>query len=272
VIRIRQFLNLLGHQQALILDAVEEDFTDESRWTAYYENLHVRGSASLPPLRTMEVCRAAEPEAQRAQAEAVAAVASIPAGLRERWRRRLDAILGQHIGLLGACLEAAEDRRQLATWDPVQQLRELLAEAGRELDALGPATEPAPAGAEPTQAGLAIAGQAAEPAPAEATAVEEQAPDGFFGTDGFRFRGGEVRFGRAALQQRLVRALWDAAAGRPRPARLAVNVLTEVYGEEHQTSDAAFRQLLSDTRRRLETAHLPLTLEYLQERVSLRVL
>jgi hypothetical protein len=46
-------------------------------------------------------------------------------------------------------------------------------------------------------------------------------------------------------------------------------VLTEVYGEEHDTSDAAFRQLCHDTRLRFEAANFPLTLTNLQGKVQL---
>jgi hypothetical protein len=94
-------------------------------------------------------------------------------------------------------------------------------------------------------------------------------PDGPFDLDGFRYKNVEVRFGRAAKQRSLVLALWDNAKRRPRDARLIEDVLSEVYGEEHTTEDAAFRQLCSDTRGRFERACMPLTIETTQGRVQL---
>jgi len=58
-------------------------------------------------------------------------------------------------------------------------------------------------------------------------------PDGPFGTDGFRFRGVEVAFGRAALQRGLVLALWDIENHRPQEARPIEAVLHDVYGDGH---------------------------------------
>src|SRR5439155_8206169 len=68
-------------------------------------------------------------------------------------------------------------------------------------------------------------------------------PDGPFGTDGFRYRSVEVRFGRAAKRKSLVLALWDEKNHQPRAARPVQDVLNEVYGEDHDTDDATFRQL-----------------------------
>jgi hypothetical protein len=96
-----------------------------------------------------------------------------------------------------------------------------------------------------------------------------QEPDGPFGTDGFRLNGVEVRFGRAAKQRNLTLALWDCKKSCPRPARPIEEVLTDVYGGNHDTSDATFRQLCADTRRRFQTAGLPLTLENMQGKVRL---
>jgi hypothetical protein len=97
-------------------------------------------------------------------------------------------------------------------------------------------------------------------------------PDGPFGVDGFRFCNVSVSFRRAALQRKLVLALWDQANRTPREARKNEDVICEVYGEEHDTSDAAFRQLCADTRRRFEARALPLTIELLQGYVRLKPL
>jgi hypothetical protein len=94
-------------------------------------------------------------------------------------------------------------------------------------------------------------------------------PDGFFGTDGFRFRGVEVRFGRAALRLRLVGALWDAEKRSPRPARPVEEVMAEVYGENHEASDGAFRQLCADVRGQLRAAKVSLTIDHRLGRVRL---
>ncbi|HVS40589.1 MAG TPA: hypothetical protein VMS17_33850 [Gemmataceae bacterium] len=94
-------------------------------------------------------------------------------------------------------------------------------------------------------------------------------PDGAFGTDGFRYRMVEVRFGRAAKQRALVLALWDEKNHRPRDPRPVQDVLDAVYGEDHDTDDAAFRQLCTDTRTRFEKSAMPLTIQTLQGRVQL---
>ncbi len=107
------------------------------------------------------------------------------------------------------------------------------------------------------------------PAAPGGDAGDEPLSDGPFGTDGFRFGGAEVHFGRAAFQQRLVLALWDAENRRPRPARPVEEVLDEVHGEGHDTTDAAYRQLCTDTRTRFEAANFPLTIENLQGTVRL---
>jgi hypothetical protein len=93
--------------------------------------------------------------------------------------------------------------------------------------------------------------------------------DGPFGTDGFRFRGVEVHFGRAALQRGLVLALWDDDIKRPREARPIEAVQDEVWGEESDTSEAAFRSLCSEIRRRFESVECPLDIENLQGKVCL---
>ncbi|HEX4607905.1 MAG TPA: hypothetical protein VH092_06855 [Urbifossiella sp.] len=83
-------------------------------------------------------------------------------------------------------------------------------------------------------------------------------PDGPFSANEFRFAGAEVRFGRADKQFRLVTALWDARTNRPAAPRPVDDVIGEVWGEENDTEDSTFRQLCSDTRRRLEAANCPL--------------
>jgi hypothetical protein len=109
----------------------------------------------------------------------------------------------------------------------------------------------------------------ARPVQTAAGEGENQLPDGPFEIDGFRFRGIEVRFGRAALQQRLALALWDAENQRPSLPRPVEDVMSEVYGQDHATEDNTFRQLCSDTRRRFEAANLSLTLENLQGMLGL---
>src|SRR5262249_31943536 len=94
-------------------------------------------------------------------------------------------------------------------------------------------------------------------------------PDGPFGIDGFRYKNVEVRFGRAAKQRSLVLALWDDANSRPRDARPIEEVLTDVYGQDHETEDAAFRQLRAEARRRFESSALPLPIETTQGKVQL---
>ncbi|VTU01338.1 unnamed protein product [Gemmataceae bacterium] len=94
-------------------------------------------------------------------------------------------------------------------------------------------------------------------------------PDGPFGADGFRFAGVEVRFGRAALQRRLVLALWDVVMNQPHPPRAAEDVMAEVWGDGHDTDDATFRQLCSDTRSRFQRANCPLDIKSVLGRVAL---
>ena len=111
----------------------------------------------------------------------------------------------------------------------------------------------------------------AEVVPVAAAEVvgDPQEPDGPFGTDGFRFRGVEVRFRRAALPRKLVLALWDEKNRRPQDARQVEDVLSQVYGEAHQTEDATFRQLCTDTRGRFQAVNMALDIECLQGKVQL---
>jgi hypothetical protein len=104
------------------------------------------------------------------------------------------------------------------------------------------------------------------PAPQPAA---ESLPDGPFDGDGFRYHGKEVRFGRAAKQQALVLALWNTRKSRPRRKRKIEDVLTEVYGHDQDTADATFRQLCSDTQRRLDAANIALKITSLQGMVYL---
>lgn len=93
-------------------------------------------------------------------------------------------------------------------------------------------------------------------------------PDGPFDADGFRFDGVEVRFGRAILRYRLILALWNQACSTPASPRPIEEVLIEVYGENNEIEDAAFRQLCSDTRGKLEANHFPLTILTVQGKVQ----
>jgi hypothetical protein len=94
-------------------------------------------------------------------------------------------------------------------------------------------------------------------------------PDGPFEPDGFRYRGTEVPFGRAAKQRGLVLALWDRKKRRPRPARPIDDVITDVYGEGNDTSEAAFRQLCCEAQKKLDAANVPLRIQNLQGKVLL---
>ena len=96
-----------------------------------------------------------------------------------------------------------------------------------------------------------------------------QLPNGPFDADGFRFDGVEVRFGRAVYRYRLVLSLWNEACSAPASPRLVEKVLNEVYGEDSETTDAAFRQLCSDTKGTLEKNHFPLTILTVQGKVQL---
>jgi hypothetical protein len=98
---------------------------------------------------------------------------------------------------------------------------------------------------------------------AEGGTPVDKPDDGPFDADGFRFRGVEVRFGRAPKQYRLVKALWNAKANRPAEPRPIEDVKDEVWGEGNDTEDTAFRQLCSDTRKKLQTANCPLDIEAL---------
>jgi hypothetical protein len=82
--------------------------------------------------------------------------------------------------------------------------------------------------------------------------------DGFFDGDGFRYKKSEVRFGRAAKQQALMSAIWDQQELRPCARRSIEDVLQDVYGRDHDTEDATFRQLCSDTQRKLDAANVAL--------------
>jgi hypothetical protein len=92
-------------------------------------------------------------------------------------------------------------------------------------------------------------------------------PDGPFPPDGFRYEGITVRFKRAARQYQLVSSLWTEPLFA---SRLIQEVIDEVYGDENDTSEAAFRQLCSDTRRKLETANCPITIETLNGSIQFR--
>jgi hypothetical protein len=95
-------------------------------------------------------------------------------------------------------------------------------------------------------------------------------PDGLFDIDGFRFSGVEVRFGRAAKQYRLVTTLWDAENKQPTAPKGIESVMEEIYGTGHDTSDATFRQLCSDVRRKLQSNNCPVTIDLVKATVRLR--
>jgi hypothetical protein len=94
-------------------------------------------------------------------------------------------------------------------------------------------------------------------------------PDGPFDIDGFRFAGVAVRFGRAALQYRLMLALWDAKMKQLTLPRDIQDVIVEVWGDDNEIEDSTFRQLCSDTRRRLQAANCPLTIRVMEGKVQL---
>ncbi len=97
-------------------------------------------------------------------------------------------------------------------------------------------------------------------------------PDGPFDADGFRFGGVEVRFRRAVKQYRLVLALWNSTTNQPAGPRPVQDVITDVWGEENDTEDAAFRQLCAETRGRFQKAACPLGIRPLQGTVQLACL
>lgn len=94
-------------------------------------------------------------------------------------------------------------------------------------------------------------------------------PDGPFDTDGFRFAGVEVKFRTAAKRHRLVLALWDAKSKRPVKPRPIEDVISDVYGEDNDVTDAAFRQLCRDTRLDFERVDFPLSIRQMNGKVHL---
>jgi hypothetical protein len=87
---------------------------------------------------------------------------------------------------------------------------------------------------------------------------QPQRPDGFDESDRFWVGGKEVRFGRAGLRRQLVLALWDKKRGEPKAQQKVHDVIGAVYSEPLHTSDAAYRQLCSDTNRSVfEAGGLP---------------
>jgi hypothetical protein len=97
-------------------------------------------------------------------------------------------------------------------------------------------------------------------------------PDGPFDADGFRFAGVDVRFGKASKQYRLVMALWDAKKKRPAEPRPVQDVITQVWGNDNDTEDAAFRKLCSDVRDRFQRTNCPLEVVYTNGMVQLKAL
>jgi len=94
-------------------------------------------------------------------------------------------------------------------------------------------------------------------------------PDGPFDADGFRFAGVEVKFGKASKQYRLVMALWDEKKKSPAAPRPVEEVIAEVWGDDNETEDAAFRQLCADTRARFQKANCPLGIRQVNGNVQL---
>lgn len=150
-----------------------------------------------------------------------------------------------------------------------------LAEAASKLTPAPDGTElPAPIERAAGQAGetpadAALPQQAVEVQTPVPQSTVEPLPDGPFDGDGFRYQGKEVRFRRAAKQQALMLALWDINTCRPRAKRKIEDVMTEVYGDDHDTADTTFRQLCCDTQRRLDAANITLRITSLQGMVCL---
>lgn len=94
-------------------------------------------------------------------------------------------------------------------------------------------------------------------------------PDGPFDADGFRFAGVDVRFGKAGKQYRLVMALWDAKKKSPAAPRPIEDVIAEVWGDDNETEDSAFRQLCADTRTRFQKVNCPLDIRQVNGKVQL---
>jgi hypothetical protein len=127
------------------------------------------------------------------------------------------------------------------------------------------------------------------PAPREQGLVENQLPalramlkivatsatsrpkhDGLVGVAGFSYRGVEVQFGRAEKQLKLVLALWDTSADRPRDPLPIEDVINAVWGEENEVEDSTFRQLYSDVNTlRFQANNCPIRIESRQGKVRL---
>lgn len=158
-------------------------------------------------------------------------------------------------------------------WQPTSALPMTLADpppAGAERSEVGkPPIDPS-SGAEGTEKhdGANDSAPSAGPERAEGGKPAPN-PDGPFEADGFRFAGAEVRFGRAAKQYGLVLALWDKRKKRPQSPRPVEQVLETVYGHDNNTSDAALRQLISDTRQRFQSVAFPLEIKAKQGTLQL---
>src|SRR5262249_45035632 len=116
---LRQFLLLVRDREAHLLHVLDTDFYDDSLWEKYYQELRERGFASLPHLRTLEF-RTADRAAQDSHAKALASVPRLPSSLQGRWIGLLDSVLDRHLHFLECCLDAAENRSLLKSWDVVQ--------------------------------------------------------------------------------------------------------------------------------------------------------
>lgn len=156
---------------------------------------------------------------------------------------------------------------------------ELLLHVLTLLDRVGPVAQPSPRKAESTEPARPNALPTSTRVPPTGTSQGEgenpkpdYKPDGPYAPDGFRFAGVEVKFGRAGKQYRLVMALWDAKKKRPAPPRPLQDVIAEVWGEDNDTEDPAFRKLCSDVRARLQQANCPLDVVYVNGMVQVKAL
>lgn len=130
---IRSFLDTLSQHEAQMLSDLDADFRDESKWSKYADRLLNDGVASLPSLRTMAASSRFESVIQSAHAKAVISTESLPSQLAYRWLDQLAKLLRAHRRLTNACLDAAEQRKSLDTWDIVKKNRDLRSRLLREL-------------------------------------------------------------------------------------------------------------------------------------------
>jgi hypothetical protein len=136
-----------------------------------------------------------------------------------------------------------------------------------------PSATKSPVGQQPSSTGSGL-GDAegtpdeAEPTP-QAAPVPPPLPDGFSGVSSFRFRGVEIDFGRAGKQLLLVESLWDSESKSPKDVQTAQHVIDSVYEHDNDKGDAAFRQLIADTRKKFQTKNCLLDIKYGQGKIQL---